>query len=296
MPEKSAAPLPRKGLLLRLLRILAWLLILVALVCVSLYLLFGPAHLIDRLKPSSPAFPEQVVEEPTSTAAPTPVPAPMQAPADSRELVMLTMDSIEDIWGEFLARGDYAYKKPKLTLYEGRIEAPCQLTGFISGPYYCPKSMRMYLDLAYLDELKQRAPELGDLARTYVVAHEAAHHILNIVGVAGWFREYNMDLDPSKRTSTLQLGQELVADCLVGSWITYAQHKYAWMKPKDLEPALKVVIAYGQERTKAQGNGQPVVPDPMTLGRLETRLHWLQVGVETGDPRECSQLFTGEEE
>ncbi|MFZ6046922.1 neutral zinc metallopeptidase [Pseudomonas sp. CR3202] len=293
MPEKAAAPKPRFGLLLRLLRILSWLLIIIALGGVALYLAFGPAHLIDQLRPPEPAFPEHVTVSPEPVAA-APVPAATSAPADSKELVNLMLDSIEDIWGEFLARGDYSYKRPKVVLYENRIEAPCKLTGFISGPYYCTSDMHLYLDLAYLDELQKRAPQVGNLARSYVIAHAAAHHIQNIVGVAGWFKEFNVDLGKAKDDGTLQLGQELVADCLVGSWISYAQHKYAWLKPQDMGEALKAVVALGEERTKAKG--QPTVPDPMTLGRLETRLHWLEMGVETGDPRECSQLFTGAEE
>jgi hypothetical protein len=61
-----------------------------------------------------------------------------------------------------------------------------------------------------------------------------------------------------------------------------------------MEEALKVVVALGQERARLPG--QPPLLDPMTLGSIEMRVRWLQVGVETGDPRECSQLFTGEEQ
>ncbi|WP_271408545.1 neutral zinc metallopeptidase [Pseudomonas sp. Q1-7] len=300
MPEKAAAPVPRKGLLLRLLRILAWLLMIVALVCVALYLAFGPAQLYERLRPPPPVFPEHVdtTEAPTAPVAAAPVPPPQlaQAPADSRELATLMLGSIEDIWGEFLARGDYAYKKPKLVFYEGSMEAPCKLSGRISGLYYCAKDMRLYLDLAYLDELRRRSPQVGDLARSYAVAHEAAHHIQNLVGVAGWFKEFDPSVDPKQAAEALHLGQELVTDCLVGSWVAYAQRKYGWLKPDDMEAALKAVVALGEERTRAQDTGQPTLPDPMTLGRLETRLHWLNVGIESGDPRECGRLFSGVEE
>ncbi|WP_028626437.1 neutral zinc metallopeptidase [Metapseudomonas resinovorans] len=290
MPEKTAAPMPRKGLLLRLLRILAWLLIVVALLCVSLYLAFGPARLIDRLAPPPPTFPENTIEAPSAPVAAAPVPAPVQAPADSRELVTLMIDSIEDIWGEFLARGDYAYKKPKVEVFEDRIEDPCTLTGSFSGSFYCPKGMRLYIDLAYLDELQKRAPQVGDLARSYAVAHTAAHHVLNLVGAVGWFKEYHVDIDQAKRSERLQESQELVADCLVGSWISYAQHKYAWMKPQDLPAAVKAVTELSKERTAMPG--KPGMLDPLALVDAETRMRWLQVGIETGDPRECSQMLT----
>ena len=294
MPEKATAPTPRKGLLLRLLRWLSWVLIVVALVGVALYLSFGPVHLVDRLKPAAPAFPEHVTADPTPAAAAAQVPAPVSAPQESRELVKLMLDSIEDIWGEFLARADYAYKKPRLELYEGRIEAPCKLSGSFSGAFYCPTEMRLYIDLAYLDELQKRAPQVGDLARSYVVAHTAAHHVQNLLGVVGWFKEYHTDGNRSNGAKNLQEAQELIADCLVGSWLRYAQRKYAWLKPEDMEEALKAVIAQGEERAKTQG--QPSIVDPLTLGGSEIRMRWLQLGMETGDPRECSQLITGEEQ
>lgn len=294
MPEEAAAPSPRKGLLLRLLRGLAWVLIIVAVVGVAIYLSFGPAHLIDRLKPDAPVFPENVIADPTPVTAAADVPAPASAPQDSRELVKLMLDSMEDIWGEFLARGDYAYKKPKLELYEGRIDSPCKLSGSFSGAFYCPNEMRVYLDLAYLDELQKRTPQVGDLARSYVVAHTAAHHVQNLVGFVGWFKEYNPDSNPAKATTNLQEAQELIADCLVGSWLRYARRKYAWLKPEDMEEAMKAVVALGQERTNTQG--QPLLLDPLTQGKIEMRMRWLNVGVETGDPRECSLLFTGEEQ
>jgi predicted metalloprotease len=294
MPEKTTAPPPRKGLLLRLLRGLAWVLIVVAVVGVALYLTFGPAHLVDKLKPPPPAFPEQVTVEPDPPAAAATVPAPVSAPSDTRELVNALLDSNEDIWGEFLARGDYAYKKPKVVLYERRVEAPCILPGPARGAFYCPKGMTLYLDLAYLDELHKRAPEVGDFARSYVVAHTVAHHVQNLVGAVGWIREYRAQDSQEEGAESLEETEELLADCLVGSWVSYAQRKYPWLKPDDMEKALQTVVAFSQERAKVPG--QPAMPHPLILGDVAMRVQWFQKGVETGDPRECNQLFGGVEQ
>ncbi|MFC5694698.1 neutral zinc metallopeptidase [Pseudomonas sp. GCM10022186] len=290
MPEKTAAPKPRFGLLLRLLRILAWLLILIALAGVALYLAFGPARLIDRLKPPQPAFPEQVTASPDPVTA-APVPAAANAPDDTRELIDLVMGSVEDIWGEFLARGDYVYRKPRLELYEGRVEAACKQSGAASGPFYCAEEKRIYLDLTYLEELRKRVPEVGDFALTYVVAHEAAHHVQNLLGTTAWIKEYGARGEMAEGPKSLEEAQELLADCLVGSWASYAQRKYPWLKPPDIEKALKAVAALSDERTRRQG--QPPMRDPLTLGSIQARTRWFMLGVESGDARECSQLFGG---
>jgi hypothetical protein len=292
MPENSATPRPRKGLLLRLLRILAWLLMAVALICVTLYLAFGPAQLFERLKPPPPLFPgSNSTEAPSAPVAAAPVPAPAQAPADSQELVELMMESIEDIWGEFLARGDYSYKKPKLVTYRGKVEMPCKDTGTTSGPFYCPGSMSLYLDLDHLDGLHKNAPEVGDFARSYVVAHEVAHHMQNLVGVNSWIKDMKEGGVKLSGPEGLMVAQELLADCLAGSWVGYAQRKYPWVNPDDVDKMLQTVMAYTQEQGTIPGKAP--MRDPLTHGSLEQRQKWLYTGIETGDPQRCMQLFTG---
>ncbi|WP_052659139.1 neutral zinc metallopeptidase [Pseudomonas sp. LFM046] len=288
MPEKATASTPRKGWILRLLRILAWLLIVVSLVCVAIYLAFGPARMIDRLKPSAPVFPEHVTEAPQPPETAAPVTAPPSAPAETRELVNQVMDSTEDIWGEFLARGDFAYRKPKLELYEGRVDAGCKNVGTASGPFYCPDGKRLYLDLAFLDELGKRLPEASAFAKSYVVAHEVGHHVQNLTGVNSWINDYRAR---GEITTDLETAQELQADCLAGIWITYAQRKYPWVQPDQMDKVLKAVAALTQERAKAKD--QPPMADQLAASDVETRMHWFRVGVETGDPRECTLLFSG---
>ncbi len=292
MPERTATPSPHKGLLLRLLRILAWLLMAVALVCVTLYLAFGPAQLFERLKPPPPPFPESNgIEAPSAPVAAAPVPAPVQAPADSQQMVELMMESIEDIWGEFLARGDYSYKKAKLVTYRGKVEYPCKDVGTASGPFYCPGSKSLYLDLDFLDGLQKKSPDVGDFARSYVVAHEVAHHMQNLVGVNSWIKDMKEGGVELSGPDGLVVAQELLADCLAGSWASYAQKKYAWVKPEQVDKMLQAVMAYGKEQAAIPGKAP--MRDPLTHGTFEQRQKWLHTGIETGDPQRCLQLFTG---
>ncbi|MNV97905.1 putative neutral zinc metallopeptidase [compost metagenome] len=110
------------------------------------------------------------------------------------------------------------------------------------------------------------------------------------MGAVGWIKEYRAQAEGA---ASLQETEEFLADCLVGSWAGYAQRKYTWLKPADMEKALQAVVAFSQERAKVQG--QPAMPHPLTLGDIALRVQWFQKGVESGDPRECNQLFGGVE-
>ncbi|MDT4862498.1 hypothetical protein FQZ97_971550 [compost metagenome] len=201
------------------------------------------------------------------------------------------MGSIEDIWGEFLARGDYVFKKPKLVTYRGEAQYPCKDVGAASGLFYCPRDMSLHLDLDYLDGLQKSAPEVGDFSRSYAVTHEVAHHMLNLVGINTWIKDFEDAGNEHGGPEALQIAQELLADCLAGSWASYAQRKYGWVKPADVEAMLRAVITYGEEQAKIPGKAP--LRDPLTHGSMEQRKEWLHTGFESGDPQRCMQLFTG---
>ncbi|WAG80478.1 neutral zinc metallopeptidase [Metapseudomonas furukawaii] len=287
MPEKAAAPMPHKGLLLRLLRILAWTLILVAVACAALYLAFGPARLAERLAPPPPTFPATVVTSPDVLVISTPTPT--APPADSGELVALMLESTADIWGEFLARGDFAYKQPKLQLYRGQVANPCRAKGQFSGPFYCSEGMQLYLDMDYLEALQRQSPELGSFALSYVIAREVGFHVQNLTGVNGWIKEFRQQGTSAEKLAT---AQSLLSDCLAGSWISYAQRKYAWLRPGDALPMLEAINALN----KGRGASLPPLRDDPSNIDVQMRGEWLGQGITTGDPRECTLLFTSQVE
>ena len=52
------------------------------------------------------------------------------------------------------------------------------------GPFYCPGDQKVYIDLAFYDEMKNRFHAPGDFAQAYVIAHEVGHHIQNLTGIS----------------------------------------------------------------------------------------------------------------
>ena len=78
-----------------------------------------------------------------------------------------------------------SYREPKLVLFRKRVESACGLASAAVGPFYCPGDQKVYLDLSFFDELKQRFKAPGDFAQAYVIAHEVGHHVQNLLGTSG---------------------------------------------------------------------------------------------------------------
>ena len=236
---------------------------------VLLALLFGrdPAQLLQQLD-------AQVAEtQPTEAVAP---------PQDDEmaQFVSVVLAETEDVWHEQFRKMGSEYREPHLVLFTGQVGSACGLASAAVGPFYCPGDDRVYIDLAFYDELRRRLQAPGDFAQAYVIAHEVGHHVQNLLGISEQVQQRSQQLGEAE-ANELSVRLELQADFLAGVWAHYAE-RMRLLEAGDMEEALRAASAIGDDALQKQAQGY-VVPDSFTHGTSEQRVRWFQRGFETGD-------------
>lgn len=238
------------------------------LVIVVVVMLLGgdPGSLLQNLQPGS--------ETTTSDYNETP---------EEKELVQfvsVVLAETENIWTEIFNEKGGSYREPKLVLYRGRVESACGLAGSATGPFYCPGDEKLYIDLSFFDELRQRFKAPGDFAMAYVIAHEVGHHIQKLTGVTEKMDELRSRLS-EEEYNRYSVRLELQADFYAGVWAHYTQQENL-LESGDLEEALNAASAVGDDNIQKQSQGY-VVPESFTHGTSEQRKKWFYKGFTTGD-------------
>jgi hypothetical protein len=106
-------------------------------------------------------------------------------------------------------------------LYGGHIASACGLASTASGPFYCPNDQKVYLDLSFFDEMKNRFHAPGEFAEAYVIAHEIGHHVQNSLGILDAADRAKASTD-RRGANAISVRVELQADCLAGVWAYHA--------------------------------------------------------------------------
>ena len=121
------------------------------------------------------------VQSMTEVSAPTES-GPVGAPQDRLgKFASVVLADTETTWRNLLGP---RYEDPRLVLFSGAVQSACGTTSSAVGPFYCPNDHRVYLDLAFFDEMAHRLGAAGDFAQAYVIAHEVGHHVQNLLGIA----------------------------------------------------------------------------------------------------------------
>ena len=195
------------------------------------------------------------------------------------DFVRVTLAYNEDIWGKIFADNGMTYKAPKLVLFKGSVETDCGGATSASGPFYCPGDQKVYMDLAFFEELQSKfGAKGGDFAIAYVIAHEIGHHIQTLLGTSAQMRrdqEGRSEADANK----LSVALELQADFYAGVWAHYNKDN---LETGDIEEALSAASAVGDDAIQKKLQGH-VVPDSFTHGTSEQRMYWFKKGFTTGD-------------
>lgn len=187
----------------------------------------------------------------------------------------------EDVWNEVFRRAGKRYQEPRLVLFRGNTESACGFASAATGPFYCPADSKLYIDLSFYQELKQRFKAPGDFAQAYVVAHEVGHHVQNLLGISDQVHAARQRVS-KEEYNQLSVRLELQADFFAGVWAHHGQKNKQFLDPGDIEEALRCAGAIGDDRIQMQSQGY-VVPESFTHGTAQQRAAWFRKGLETGD-------------
>ncbi|MBX3350981.1 MAG: neutral zinc metallopeptidase [Nitrospira sp.] len=225
----------------------------------------------------------QSVTESITPSAPS-QPGAVGAPKDQLgRFASVVLADTETTWRELLGS---RYEDPRMVLFSGAVRSACGTTSSAVGPFYCPGDRRVYLDLAFFNQMEHQLGAAGDFAQAYVIAHEVGHHVQNVLGVAEKVHRLQQRASEAEGNA-LSVRMELQADCYAGVWGYHARRGRNLIEPGDFEEGLRAAAAIGDDRLQKKSRGH-VQPESWTHGSSEQRMTWLKRGLESGDPAVCN--------
>lgn len=205
------------------------------------------------------------------------------APNDEMaQFISVALADNEDVWKKLFAENNLQYREPKLVLFSDATFSGCGNAQAAVGPFYCPADEKIYIDLTFFNELKNRfGASGGDFAAAYVLAHEVGHHVQHLLGTADNVRGEQSRLS-KKEANRLSVALELQADFYAGIWAHYNQKMNNVLEEGDIDEAMSAASAVGDDAIQKKTQGR-VVPDAFTHGTSEQRKYWFMLGYKTGD-------------
>jgi hypothetical protein len=213
---------------------------------------------------------------------------PFQESAAEKELVdfvSVVLADTEETWTALFRQKGKTYQEPRLVLFRGSVKSACGMAQSAIGPFYCPGDQKVYIDLGFYDQLKNRFKAPGDFAQAYVIAHEVGHHVQNLMGISGKVHEARNKLS-KEAGNKLSVRLELQADCLAGVWANHANRTRQLLEAGDVEEGLTAASAIGDDTLQKQSQGY-VSPDSFTHGSSAQRVKWFKIGLATGNMDSC---------
>lgn len=214
------------------------------------------------------------------------------APSDADgRFVDVVSTSVDQVWTQIFRQRGETYRPPAAeVLYDQSTTTGCGLGKTAMGPFYCPRDHKVYLDLAFWQELDSRFGASGEAARAYVIAHEMSHHVQTLLGQDAEARQLGQ-----RGADSGSVRLELQADCYAGVWaahVTQVTGGKVSLDPKDIEDGLRAAAAVGDDTLQRQTTGR-VMPDSFTHGTSAQRTRWFRAGVSSGDPAACDTFGAG---
>ena len=207
------------------------------------------------------------------------------------QFISFVLDDTQKNWEELLPQqAGKQYRHAKLVLFRNYTQSGCGSAESATGPFYCPEDEKVYIDLGFYDELKQRFGAPGEFAQAYVLAHEIGHHVQKLVGIEAKVRQVQ-EQNPRQR-NPLSVRMELQADCLAGVWAHSTQQR-GLLESGDVESALGAAAAVGDDRLQKMATGR-VSPETFTHGSSQQRMSWFRKGLDSGTIAACNTFDSNE--
>ncbi len=199
------------------------------------------------------------------------------------EFMSFVLDDVQAFWDQTFEAAGRDYEEARLVLFEDATRSACGGATSDIGPHYCPPDQRVYLDLDFFRALRRDFGAPGDFAQAYVLAHEIAHHVQNLLGIEDQVRTEQQRNPSAANEQSIRM--ELQADCFAGVW-AYTTNQRDLLEAGDLEEGLDAAAAVGDDRIQKQAQGT-INRETWTHGSSAQRVSWFRRGFQTGDPTVC---------
>jgi predicted metalloprotease len=211
-------------------------------------------------------------------------PAPSSA-AENREVDFVTyvLNDVQKTWEQMLPQSGVNYRHTKLVLFRDLTNSGCGTAQSATGPFYCPEDEKVYIDLGFFQELRDRFGAPGEFAQAYVLAHEIGHHVQKLLGIEGKVHRLSRG-DPSQ-ANPLSVRLELQADCFAGVW-GHSTAQRDLIDKSDVAAGLRAAASVGDDRLQRMATGH-VSPESFTHGTSAQRSEWFQKGLDSGAISSC---------
>jgi hypothetical protein len=207
-----------------------------------------------------------------------------------REFVARVLGSTDRVWTGVFSNMGREYEKPTVVLFNGFVQSACGLAQSAMGPFYCPPDHKVYIDLSFYQDMKNKLGAPGDFAQAYVIAHEIGHHVQNLFGIAGKVSAARMRVS-EEEGNDLSVRMELQADCFAGLWAAQADATKNILEQGDIEEGINAASQIGDDRLQKRSQGY-AVPDTFTHGSSAQRVRWFKTGLQAKDVRDCDTFGT----
>ena len=200
------------------------------------------------------------------------------------------LDDANDLWADTFQRSGETYTPTKLVLFTGGTQSGCGPASSETGPFYCPADQKVYLDLDFFKELRNRFGAPGRL-RPGVRrrARDRATTSSSRPGSRRRSASSSSRTRPPERAVGEDSSSRPTASPASGRSRSTSR---ATSIPGDIDEGLQAASAVGDDRIQASA-GAGVNPETWTHGSAEQRSGWFNKGFTSGDPGACDTFAAG---